>query len=72
MLARGSHTVEVVMVTLLILANYILTLFLVGGALTGMLDPLWAVVGMTLLLWGEYRLYRRSDRSAPGTHVHTT
>ena len=55
---------------LLIFVNYILTLFVVGGALTGRIDPVWAVVGLALLIWGEYRVYRGSDHSAPGTHVH--
>ena len=58
------------MVTLLIFANYVLTLFLVGGALTGRIDPMWSVLGLALLLWGEYRIYQGGDRSAPGTRVH--
>lgn len=58
------------MVSLLMFVNYVLTLFLVTGALTGRIHPLWSALGLVLLLWGEYRLYRRSDRSAPGTPVH--
>jgi hypothetical protein len=68
----GSHREEVVMVALLIFVNYVLTLFLIGGALTGRIDPTWSVIGLVLLIWGEYRVYRRDTRSAHGTLARAT
>lgn len=48
------------MVSLLILVNYVVTLFLVLAAMTGAIHWLWAMLGIAALIWAEYLAYRRS------------